>query len=56
MTRNPNASRRPMVAVQRLPAGFDPDDQKRRAILLSLIAGAAAFGAALALIMNSQGA
>ena len=56
MTRDRNASRPPMVAVQRLPAGFDPDCQKRRFILLSAIAGAAAFGAALALIMNLQGA
>lgn len=33
-----------------------PDDKARIAILLSLIAGAAVFGAALAIIVNSQGA
>jgi hypothetical protein len=33
-----------------------PDDKARVAILLSLLAGAAVFGAALALIVNSQGA
>jgi hypothetical protein len=56
MTGGPNPPRRPMVAVQRLPAGFDPDGHKRRLILLSAIAGAAMFGAALAIVMNSQGA
>jgi hypothetical protein len=56
MTRDPNAPRRPMVAVQRLPADFDPDGHKRRFILVSALAGAALFGAALAIILNSQGA
>jgi hypothetical protein len=49
MTRDRNGQRPPMVAVQRLPAGLDPDDKARRVILLSLIGAAAIFGATLGL-------